>query len=72
VEIGKHLAKSVDVVLLIDNLATRKMQEGLLEAGFNKNHIQIFSTPLQAHQALKTLLHKGDVIVFQNDIPDNY
>ena len=72
VEIGKLLADVVDVVLLIENVATVRVREGLLEAGFDEKNIQLFSSALEAHESLSSVLQKGDVIVFQNDWTDNY
>jgi UDP-N-acetylmuramyl pentapeptide synthase len=71
-EIGKSLAGAVEVVLLVKNEATLKIKEGLLKAGFDEKHIQFFSTALEAHKALSSILQKGDVVVFQNDLTDNY
>jgi UDP-N-acetylmuramoyl-tripeptide--D-alanyl-D-alanine ligase len=72
VAIGKKLAEAVDVVLLIENAATLKIKEGLLWGGFDEKKIQFFSSALEAHQALGAVLEKGDVVIFQNDLPDNY
>ena len=69
--IGKQLAPVADVVLLIRNSVTPHIDAGLTEAGFSGKVIWYDTAPL-AHAALKEVLKQGDVIVFQNDWPDNY
>ncbi|MDR0651581.1 MAG: hypothetical protein LBG59_09655 [Candidatus Peribacteria bacterium] len=71
-EMGHQLAEVVDLLLLIKNSATLKIQEGLLEVGYSAEKIKIFPSALEAHKALSSLLKKGDVMVFQNDWTDNY
>ncbi len=70
--IGAQLAKTADLVILITTSATRHIKHGLLAAGFNKNNIVEFPTARAAHAALPSILVSGDVILFQNDWPDNY
>ncbi len=70
--LGAQLAKAADLVILIRNSATRHMREGLLAAGFEKGNIREFGTAQEAHAALPGILKEGDVILFQNDWPDNY
>lgn len=71
-EIWKLLSKVVDKVLLIDNNATKKILEWLINNWFNKYNIIIYKTTLNAHNDLRNVLKSGDVIVFQNDWSDNY
>jgi UDP-N-acetylmuramoyl-tripeptide--D-alanyl-D-alanine ligase len=71
-EIGNILVGAVDMVLLIENESTLKIKEGLLLKGFDKKKIQLFPNALEAHQALGGVLQKGDIVVFQNDLTDNY
>ncbi len=70
--LGAQLAKAADLVILIRNSATRHMREGLLAAGFAENAVKEFGTAQEAHAALPGILKDGDVILFQNDWPDNY
>ena len=72
IEIGKLLSNAVDKVLLIQNSTTKYIKEWLLENGFNPDNIKIYDTALKAHEDLKNILQKWDIIVFQNDWTDNY
>ncbi|HFC76797.1 MAG TPA: UDP-N-acetylmuramoyl-tripeptide--D-alanyl-D-alanine ligase [Candidatus Moranbacteria bacterium] len=69
-KIGKKYSKKTDLVLLIDNSATRYIIKGMEEKNF-KNY-KIYKTTQDAHQDLPNVLQSGDVILFQNDLSDNY
>jgi UDP-N-acetylmuramoyl-tripeptide--D-alanyl-D-alanine ligase len=70
--IGKQLAKVAGMVILIKNSVTPFIAKGLQENGFEKENIIWFDSAKQAHDNLSKLLRPYDVILFQNDWPDNY
>lgn len=70
--IGRELAAIADIVILIKNSATTYVAEGLTSADFKKQNIQWFASAREAHAALPNILKSGDVVLFQNDWPDNY
>jgi UDP-N-acetylmuramoyl-tripeptide--D-alanyl-D-alanine ligase len=65
-----YAAQHLDLVLLINNSATRYIIEEFERLGFT--NYQVYPTTVAAHQALGTVLRPGDTIIFQNDWPDNY
>ncbi len=69
-KIGKKYAQNVDLVLLIDNLATRFIIKGMKAGGFR--NFKIYKNTIDAHEDLQNVLQSGDVILFQNDLSDNY
>jgi len=70
--IGKILAKTADLVVLIKNSVTIYIEQGLLEAGFAKDNIIFFKNATEAHKKIQELTKPGDIVLFQNDWPDNY
>ncbi len=70
--LGKELAAVADLVILIKNSATTSIAAGLAAAAFPSEKIMWFENALHAHAALAGILKSGDVILFQNDLPDNY
>lgn len=70
--IGQQLAGVADVVLLIQNSVTPWIAKGFIDGGGKGEQIRVFATATEAHTALPSVLKAGDVIVFQNDWPDNY
>jgi UDP-N-acetylmuramoyl-tripeptide--D-alanyl-D-alanine ligase len=71
-KIGKQLARTVDLVMLIQNSVTNYIGEGLLEAGFPEERIIRFDNTLACHKGFAKYIKPKDVILFQNDWPDNY
>lgn len=71
-EIGRLLAPVADVVILIKNSVTDFIINGLLEKTFDKNKIIIFNNPLELQEKIKEIIKPNDVVLFQNDWPDNY
>lgn len=70
IEIGKLYAQEVDLVLLIENKMTKFIIKGLEENKFV--NYKIYKTTKEAHDDLKNILQRGDTIIFQNDLTDNY
>jgi UDP-N-acetylmuramoyl-tripeptide--D-alanyl-D-alanine ligase len=72
IQIGKELASVADRVVLIKNSASPYIAQGLMENGFNKNHILWYGSAHEAHAAMGEIIEPNDVVLFQNDWPDNY
>ncbi len=70
--IGTELARVADTVILIKNSATGFIAEGLKAGDFKSQDIVWFKSAEDAHAALPAILKSGDVVLFQNDWPDNY
>lgn len=70
--IGKRLSDVADVVVLIKNSVTPYIAEGLKDHEFDDKKIIWFTTAQDAHNAIKDIVRTNDVILFQNDWPDNY
>jgi len=70
--IGQRLNDVVNLVILIKNSVTPNIEEGLINAQFDKKNIIWFDSMMEAQNNLGTILKSGDVVLFQNDWPDNY
>ena len=71
-KIGKRLNDVVDLVILIKNSVTPYVEEGLINAGFNQKNILMCDSMMEAQNNLNNIIKSGDVVLFQNDWPDNY
>ena len=69
---GEHLAAHADLVLLIGSEQTRPIQEGLKHKKYPEHQIKIFESFHEAQDFLKTMLKEGDVVLYENDLPDQY
>ena len=71
-EFGKYMAESVDVAILVGIKQSKAMEEGLKEENFDDNNIYIVSNLQEATERLGKITKAGDVVLFENDLPDNY
>ncbi len=71
-QIGRELASTADLVILIKNSVTPFIAEGLKAAGYAPEKIVWFDTAQAAHEDLKNILKPKDVVLFQNDWGDQY
>lgn len=68
---GKLAAEVCDLCLLSGPNAS-DVRDGLLEGGFGEDHIVVLADGPSAHRKLAELTRRGDVILFENDLPDVY
>ena len=71
-KIGKRLNDVANIVILIKDSVSPNIEEGLIKSGFDKENIIWFDSMMEAQNNLGTILKSGDVVLFQNDWPDNY
>lgn len=69
---GTQIARGVDVALLIGENRTKPIVQGLMEAGFPKEKTVVLATLDEATLWLQKNGRMGDVVLFENDLPDNY
>ena len=67
--IGEH---NVDLVALVGGEQTAPIQEGLSAAQFPKEQVKIFGSLSETQTFLKQYLEPGDVVLYENDLPDQY
>ncbi len=71
-EFGKILAKHADIVFVIDKHNAEMLITGLLEAGMPRENIKFASSLNKGNAMLNKIIQEGDVVLFENDLPDNY
>lgn len=69
---GNNMAAVCDRCILIGENQTQSIYEGLISGGFNKDNIITVNSLDEARGELLKILQKGDVVLFENDLPDNY
>ncbi len=70
--IGKKLAMACDIAVLVGRSAAFAIKGGLVENGFDPDKIIQASTLEQAMKKLQEVIKEGDVILFENDLPDKF
>jgi len=71
--LGTHIAEhDIDLAVLIGSEQTAPIREGLAEAEFPDERVKIFESLFEAQEFLKQYLESGDVVLYENDLPDQY
>ncbi|MDD4797393.1 MAG: UDP-N-acetylmuramoyl-tripeptide--D-alanyl-D-alanine ligase [Eubacteriales bacterium] len=68
---GQAMAAVADIAILVAGNAP-SIRQGLLDGGFDADHIVVTGSLEQASAALGGLTRAGDVVLFENDLPDHY
>jgi len=71
-QLGIDMAKVSDYVIINGNLNYEAIANGLVFGGFDEKHIFQSGNLKQAVEFLPKITNPGDVVLFENDLPDNY
>jgi UDP-N-acetylmuramoyl-tripeptide--D-alanyl-D-alanine ligase len=71
-EFGFLAATSCDFAILVGPEQTRPIQEGLRRGGFPDASLRVVKDLSEATAIFQKLLRPGDVLLFENDLPDLY
>ena len=69
---GKLLAAVCDYVILVGKNPGQFLLEGVIKAGYPKDQLFMATDFNEAMTHLQSLLRPRDVVLFENDLPDNY
>lgn len=71
-ELGEHIGKNSDVVILVNEYNREYLAEGVLSTGFDKKNLYEAASFDEAQKILSGILRPGDVILYENDLPDSF
>ena len=69
---GEQAGAVCDVAILVGPLRTEPIREGLAAAGIDSQSVHVVRDIAEATTLLGTLTRAGDVVLFENDLPDTY
>lgn len=69
---GQKLAAHADVVIIIGKHNAEMLINGLTAGGMDKSNIFFAKSLNKGNAMLNEMLAPGDVVLFENDLPDNY
>ena len=69
---GSEAAKVCDLVILVGPAQTVPILDGLKNANYPEQQIHVVNDRDEAQKQLQQHLKAGDVVLFENDLPDNY
>ena len=71
-EFGEYMADCADIAILVGVKRSEPIEKGLIEKGFDKMNIYVVENLNAATKKLAEITKVGDVVLFENDLPDNY
>lgn len=71
-EFGRTLAKHADVVIIIGKHNAEMLINGLKDGGMSTDNIKFAKSLNKGNDILNEIMQEGDVVLFENDLPDNY
>jgi UDP-N-acetylmuramoyl-tripeptide--D-alanyl-D-alanine ligase len=71
-QMGVLAADACDYVILVGAKRTRSIADGLQAEGFPSDHLAVVQDLDAATRHLQTFVQPGDVVLFENDLPDSY
>ena len=71
-ELGRKIAKTADFAIVIGTHNAEMLIKGLKDGGMQTTNISFAKTLNKGNELLNNMLREGDVVMFLNDLPDNY
>ena len=71
-EFGRTLASHADLVIVIGRHNAEMLIKGLLDGGMPRDNIRFAKSLNKGNALLNQIMMEGDVVLFENDLPDNY
>jgi len=73
VAFGEAIGRAnLDWIILVGPERSKPIKEGILAAGEQAEKITVVKTLFEANNLLKEWLQAGDVVLYENDLPDTY
>ncbi len=69
---GKRISKVANIVIIVNKSNYLSIRQGLLDSGFDETKIYEAENLFATQEIMKQILLSGDVILWENDLPDNY
>lgn len=71
-ELGKTIATSCDYAIVVNATNREAIAQGIAEGGADTDRYYLADSLNQAHARLAQILKAGDVVLYENDLPDNF
>ncbi len=71
-DIAMEIAKVCDKVIVMNKVNKTALTDGLRDGKFNMKNVLYANTRQEQKELLKSIITKDSVVLFENDLPDNY
>ena len=70
--LGEGIARCADYAIVVNQTNREAIKQGIEKGGMSPNRYFLADSLNQAHAHLATILKAGDVVLYENDLPDNF
>jgi len=72
-EFGEQIGHAdLDLVILVGQNQTQAIKEGIESTGFDMSKVTVERSLYDANRAMQNFAEKGDVVLYENDLPDSF
>ena len=71
-ELGKAINGCADLVILVGEIQTKSIYEGLKDVGFTMAHVHVAQSFTEAMDIVEQLAQVDAVVLLENDLPDAF
>lgn len=72
-EFGQQIGKAnLDLVILVGQKQTKAIREGIESTGFDMSKVKLARSLYDANRTMHNFAKKGDVVLYENDLPDSF
>ena len=71
-ELGGDIARCCDYAIVVNETNRKAIACGIEENGFPNDKLFLAASLNEAHAHLATIIKAGDVVLYENDLPDNF
>ena len=70
--LGEEAAKNADIIIFVGKKRSRPLIEGVKKTDFDQSNLYVAESFKDATQIFMPMCDKNTVVMFENDLPDNY
>ncbi|WP_303633188.1 glutamate ligase domain-containing protein, partial [uncultured Muribaculum sp.] len=71
-ELGRHIAASTDVAIIVGEYNRDAILEGLKSADMPEEKVKVVDSFKEAQIVLGSIVKPGDTVLYENDLPDTF
>lgn len=71
-EFGRHIAANADVAIIVGQYNREAILDGLSDGKMDEEKVYAVDSFAQAQQQLRKLAAPGDIVLYENDLPDTF
>lgn len=72
-EFGETIGKAdLDLVILVGSKQTEPIRKGIASTGYESQKVKVVNSLFKANDIVKEYARAGDVILYENDLPDSF